>query len=316
MAKKPKTTGLMQNLGEKARKIFDRHKDDATDYGQQDLPAGINNGVAQLVDCKFDIFKTGTKFEGEYFFFAAGVVVEPVEFEGTRIEGQRTQIIEPLCVTPGRKREDVESHLAWVMNELRKLGVDTSSLDYNDLEAVVKALETEQPFFRFRTWIGTKQETGPYAGLEPRVQHQWLGVCDTPDVGNVEDIDEDGTDGTNGTNVEDVEEDSSDVTNLGIAADDNDDDAQVQLSTMAQNAGIDPEKFETWTELAEAIVAESEGGNDQYEPSVGDVFKFKPPRAKNLIELTITAVYPGKETVNGKGSNGKPYKSIPWSKLE
>jgi hypothetical protein len=195
-------SGLAAKIGKKWQAAHDSHKDDETEYSQfGELPAGIEGGIAQLVECKFDVFKSGDN-AGEYYFLAAGVVVRPKEHSGERIEGLRTQIgPEPLCDTPNRTRAKLDDHLAWIYNELRKLGVDTASIDsIAELEGVCDTLKEEQPYFKFRTWKGKPQTEGPYAGQEPRVQHQWNGITDyepDDDGGDIEDSTSPGDDNDN-----------------------------------------------------------------------------------------------------------------------
>jgi len=106
MPAKVSKSPLMAKLGNKLAESFDKHKDDETRYGGgSDLPKGIEGGIAQLVDCKFDTYKTGDN-KGEFFFYAAGIVKAPKEVGGVPIVGLRTQIgPEPLCDTPDRSRK-------------------------------------------------------------------------------------------------------------------------------------------------------------------------------------------------------------------
>lgn len=178
MAKQVTTSGIMQKLGQRLLKAHEEHKADETVYsGGGELPAGLN-AIAQLVECKLDRIKPGKDNAGEYFWYAAGVVVSPVEFAGMKVQGLRTSIMEMLCDTPKRTRETVSDHLGHVYNELRKLGVDTSQMEVKDLEATIQALKELQPHFRFHTFKGKMQTEGEYAGKEPRVNHIWDGICD------------------------------------------------------------------------------------------------------------------------------------------
>jgi hypothetical protein len=200
----PKQTGkssLASKLGDRGREAFDSHKSDETTYGQVNLPGGIENGIARLVDCKFTQIAEGKQNAGEWMFYAAGIVVSPSEHEGTQILGLRTMISEPLFDTPTRSRKTIDEHLAWVLNEFRKLGVNTDELSFDDLEGVAEQLVEGSPHFRFRTWKGSKQEivkkegkffvgdkkyateaaakaANPYVGSEPMVLHQWGGAVE------------------------------------------------------------------------------------------------------------------------------------------
>ena len=191
MAKQTARSKFLATLKKKGGdKAFDAHKADETVFSSGgNLPPGIEGGVAQLVDCKFDVFKKG-KTEGEYFFFASGVVKEPKQHNGVRVEGLRTSIIEPMCDTPGRSREDVDAHLEWVLNEMRKLGVNTAELDVEDLEETVADLREAKPHFRFRTWQGSATKQFP----NPRVNETWNGTCEYDGEDAEDDVVESSTD--------------------------------------------------------------------------------------------------------------------------
>jgi hypothetical protein len=166
--------GLFKKLGTALAKAHEAHKDEEVKYSNMgDLPPGINNGIAQLVECKFSQYEKGDQ-AGEYFFYAAGVVVSPTEHKGLRITGLRTSIMEPLCDTPTRSRKTVDEHVGWIYNELRKLGCDTSSLTPDNLEEVAAMLKEAKPFFQFRTWAGQPSAEYP----DPRTNHTWNGVCE------------------------------------------------------------------------------------------------------------------------------------------
>lgn len=200
MPKQVGKSSLASALGDRARGAFEEHKADPTEYGNIELPGGIENGIAQLSDFKFTQVKEGSQNAGEWMMYAAGIVVSPNEVDGTPIKGLRTQISEPLFDTPTRTRKTVEDHLAWILNEMRKLGVDTAELGFDDLEDIAESLRESKPYFRFRTWkppmtviekradgkwyVGGKKyateamakQANPYAGTESRVNHMWAGV--------------------------------------------------------------------------------------------------------------------------------------------
>lgn len=172
-------SGFLAKHGDRMRKAFDAHKGDETEYSNfGDLPAGVE-GVAQLVECRLTQVKEGKRNAGEWLFYAAGAVKQPAEFEGQRLFGRRTSITCPLYDTPDRQgRKTLEEHLAWVTNELRKLGVDTAEMDVEELPDTLAAVKEAAPHFRFRTWKGDKQTQGRYKDQEPRVQHFWEGIVD------------------------------------------------------------------------------------------------------------------------------------------
>src|SRR5690349_21501065 len=135
MPKQTAKSDLFKKLGDKGKAAVREAQTVEVSYDNfGDLPPGINNGVARLVDCKFTQIAEGKQNAGEFMFYAAGVVVAPKEHEGIPVEGLRTQISEPLFDTPTRSRKTVADHLKWIYNELGKLGLDVSTLDENNLE--------------------------------------------------------------------------------------------------------------------------------------------------------------------------------------
>lgn len=180
VAKKQGGSVLQQKLGSKVGAAIANHSNDPTtvnDYG--DLPPGLS-GIAQLVECRFGVIDPGKTNAGECYLYAAGIVVSPEEFTDAeqntiRVAGMRTQITEVICDTPDRSRKTIEDHIDWIMNEFRKLGVDTSTFtSVEDLEAAAAALKELKPTFRFRTSLGKANERYQ----EPRVFHNWNGAVE------------------------------------------------------------------------------------------------------------------------------------------
>lgn len=176
-------SGLLGKLGDKLVKAHEAAKGAETKLSSAgELPAGIENGIAQLKTCKISQYEKG-EAAGEYFFYARGIVKSPAEVGGTPIKGLGTSIMEPICDTPKRSRKTVKDHIDWVYNQLRLLGIDTNAIDLSGakgvtLESVCAALEEQKPYFRFRTWKGEKATEGRYKDQEPRVNHDWRGVVE------------------------------------------------------------------------------------------------------------------------------------------
>ena len=83
--------GLMATVGKKGQSAIAAHvADETTFYTGGNLPEGIDAGIAELIDCRFDTYKKGDN-EGEYFFLAAGIVKEPATIGRILIRGLRTQ---------------------------------------------------------------------------------------------------------------------------------------------------------------------------------------------------------------------------------
>lgn len=292
MAKVQARSGLATKLGNSLDAAVDAHKNDETTINAGGLPAGIEGGIAQLIECKFAQYKTG-KMKDEFYFMAAAIVVEPKKFkdaQGNEVvtEGARTQIGPiPVCDTPGRTKAKLADHIATILNEFRKLGVDTKNVTASTMEAVAAALKAAKPYTKFRTWVGKPQEAeelangqvkvsdktfpnmgaakaaNPYLGQAPSVQHDWQGVVQYEGAAPA-------LDGAVADNTAEAEAepeaqqeeaaDNADYAQLGADADGGDKEAQSQLQQLAEAQGIDADNIETWAEVAE-LVANGGGGD-------------------------------------------------------
>ena len=351
MAMQKAKTGLAAKLGMRGREAFEGHKADETKLmgGGGELPAGIDPGIAQLVECKFDTYKEGEN-QGEYYFYAAGTVVSPKEvvINGSKvpIEGLRTSIMEPLCDTPNRKRADTDAHMQWVLNEFRKLGVNTKEIGFDDLENVAAALKEEAPYFRFRTWQGKPTTEYP----DPRVNHDWRGHCEYhPDESD--DV-EDNTDNVPPPKAATVKTapapvkreavpkvapkretvkalDADDLMALAEAADAGDDEAAIKLAGQAKLFNVDAESAPSWADVAQMIADNAEASEEEvqeedakarsdWQPEKGDVYTYKPKGSRKGVECEVTAVFEDSGKVNLKNlEDGKStYKGVLWGDLE
>ena len=374
MPKKTTNSGLLKKMGSRGQKAFDAHKGDDTKFSAAgELPAGIEGGIAKLVDCKISKYEKGDQ-KGELFFYAAGIIVSPVEHNSQRVEGLRTSIMEPLCETPTRSRKTFDDHLDWMLNQLRMLTLDTGELDFDNLEDALDVLKDAGVHFRFRTWQGEPTDQYP----NPRVNHQWNGQIDyaetddddgvvdgtseEPPVEQTQSADPDDLDAlavaadegdddavstlTEKATLLDITQDQLDetpswadvvelienaeksekgaeeafptFTELGTLADDNDDEeAKTSLTNAAEARQLDPDEYPSWLELAEELetapVVKLEKAN---QPDKGDVWYYKPPGKRKLVECEVTAIFEKSEACNLKNlDDGSSYKSVKWSDL-
>jgi len=293
MPKQVSTSSLAARIKAKAKKAFDAAKTAEPTYDTGgNLPTGIEGGIAQLVDCCVKKIKGGKSNAGELMFFAAGVVVSPEEVNGVHIKGLRTSIMEPLYDTPTRGRKTFGEHLDWVLNEMKKLGADLSEVSEDELEGVMADLKEAKPYFRFRTWSGSKQEivkdgnkwkvgdksylseaaakaANPYAGREPTVNNTWGGtkgledyVSEEPEGAVVDETTSDAAEEAEEAEeaAAEVEEGGdNDLSELAEQADGGDEDAQRELEKLAKAADVDAANIATWAEVAEAIQAAGSG---------------------------------------------------------
>jgi hypothetical protein len=95
------------------------------------------------------------------------------------------------------------------------------------------------------------------------------------------------------------------------------------LNAKATEAGIDASQVATWGEVATMLLEGtdgSEGGDasaaEAPEPQKGELYFYKPPRARNAVECEVTAVFNGKQVVNLRNLNdGTLYRSVPYDQL-
>ena len=302
-------------IGSAVAKAVNKHKGDEVKYDTGGgLPDGIENGVARLTECKFGVYDKGD-MKGKPYFMAAGIVMEPKVHNGVKVEGRRTSIIEPVCDTPTRGRKTVEEHVAWILNEMKKLGagdaIEQFSGEGTELEEIASAVKEAGPTFGFRTWKGQKQTTGAYAGKEPRVNEVWNGLVEEPipdasDTGVVDQSSDDAPADSEpaaepepepDAEAENADEpDLDDLAKKASRAKNPDQDAQTKLKELALANGLDEtavDEAESWSAVVEMIrnaedaPAEEEPASDvAAEPQKGDVFWYTPLDSKTKKPMT------------------------------
>jgi hypothetical protein len=327
---------VFQKLGNRFLQAHEAHKEDPIVPGNQGLPAGIENGIAQLSSASFrEITGENRKHKGQIEFTATAICVSPEEHAGGR-----TSIFIPLCDTPDSKtRKTFDQNMGWLYQVLGYLGLNRTQINPQHPEAALELLVKAKPYIKFRTWKGEKQTTGKYAGQEPRVMHDWLdGTTFDPTAGPL----------ANGAvqvdngpppDAPQEGEDAPDFDTLGAAADDPNDEsgADEELKRLAAEYGFDWDasglsSLATWTEVAQAIQmgpeawaesqAEAEAAANQG-PQVGVKYKFHPmnPKTKKpdktAVEVEVVSVDEAKQTVRAKhATRPKIVYTIAFDKLE
>lgn len=328
----PTTTpgGLMKKYGNKLVTAVTKHANDETDFGFQRLPPGINNGVAQLSECYFDIYKSGPS-KDEYYFRAVGVVQSPetVIVDGGEmvVRGLTTSIMIPVCdtTTQAGKVTTQEEHVAEILNEMRKLGGDefTKGAKGTDLEALAATLAKAKPFFKFTTSVrkGMKKPDGTMGA--DGVWENWFGnkglenYVPSEGTGTVDETAQTQTAGGGAhqpptTAIAATPEEPHgevDLAALVEAANNKDPNARKKLTELAIAAGNDPKAVEaanSWEDVKTMIEAASTGGDasddqtaGEWIPQVTEQYKYKPPvkgpggkimPAKTAVDVEVTAV--------------------------
>ena len=334
-------SSFVSKMGNAGKKAFDSHKTDevkVSNFGN--LPGGISGGTARLVECKIDQYKKGD-MEGEWYFMASGVVIEPKKFNGMRLEGMRTSIgPEPLCETPNKKRATIEDHLAWVIQELKKLGGNVDDIELEDLEDLCATLKEASPTFSFTTREMPKSTDPRYKDRDPMVLHFWNGVVEEEDETEEEDdVDDDsakapakkptakeeeaappkkaGKAAATAKVEEEVEEteefsEFEDIDSLMEAAESGDEEAQLKLKELGKAVGLTNKQIDSadsWTAVGEMIQekqAESTEGAEEEDEAEEDESEEEEAGEEVVPEVEQTFLY--KPKVNNPRTKA-PYKS-------
>lgn len=317
-------TSALAGLGDAGREAVANTKGNETKgAGGGDfkpLPPDIRGGIAQVSDCGFaDFERSGVKVP---YFFARATIKEPQEFAGEVLEGRQTSVMLTMEETDFKTfQESIDD----VLNEMRKLGVDTDSIDLNDfeneLEGLADAIKVAMPYTKFGTKRG-KKKTEKYP--EGRVYENWYGHCEY-DVESNGEVDEGFTDvGSSATPKEDApespkEESEVDYVALGEVADaaGGDSESSKKLIAIAEMYGVDHQEPDSWADVAELIIATINSGAEEVAvPEVGSIYKFKPPGKRKAVPCEILSNDVTKAQANIKNSKTDDiYSDIPWDSL-
>jgi hypothetical protein len=315
MAKKSATNSLAAKLGSKGAKAVKAHASDETKMGIVDIPGGIKNGVAKLVECKFDQYKKGNN-EGEFYFLAAGIIQDNYSnLDNIPTKGLRTQIMIPVCDTKTQagKETSVEDHIANILNEMRKLGLETEDAELENMEEMASDLKEAAPYFRFSTTQSAATAQFP----NPRVWENWNGVLEDYEPEDNDEVDEEDDDEEE---VEEkptksskgrkpkaavVEEESEEESETEEEDDDEEnDDEESEEESDDDDDNDDNDDDDDDDEEEETIV-----------PEKGDECEYKEKGKRKPVTVTVTAVNEKKETCSVKDEAGKLHKEVSFDDL-
>lgn len=334
-------SSLFSKLGKSLVEMHNELKDSEITYSNfGDLPGGIENGRAQLVDAHFGEFKDGDN-KGKLFFMAQGIVVspktimDPATGEEVEVAGKYTKIgPEALCETPNArgKRKTLKAHMAWLYNELGKLGVNRAAINPQKFEETLALLVKAGPIFKFRTWKGQATEEFP----NPKVTHFWDGLAKASENGEAAPAVDDTT--AEATNEEETPvsadepqqfDETNDLSGLAEKAEAGNVKARKELADAAIAAGYtqdDVENADNWAAVVEMVNnPQTEGGEGEgtSEAAPGwakdDMAKLMvakdpkdPRKGKKLVDVLVVKVDGDKADVKDMTTN----KVIKGVKLE
>lgn len=178
MAVQVQKSQLLAKLGAKLDAVVKEHAGDEVDYGlQQGLPPGIRDGVAKLVECKFEVIPEGKKYAGNLRFVMTAVMVEPatVLYNGREmpVQGRQTWVFRNVCDTTTQKGKvtTLADNVAEIMNDMKKLGAAFDPAQgAAQLEAMAAALKKasqtpgQEIYFSISTTPRKDQVTGKETG--------------------------------------------------------------------------------------------------------------------------------------------------------
>lgn len=312
------TGKLKQAVGGSVKK----HRTDETVVpGGGDLPSGIENGIAQLVEAKIDEHKEG-EHKGKLFAFFSGVVVSVGADDPQGCIGRRASKLVFLYPSKDGKKS-MDDRVSELLNEMRLLGCDTSNMGEDDIESALEVLKGEAPHFAFRTWKGkaTTQYPNPRTNTTFNGLVEATGEAGGGSTGGVDDSSGGDTEGSSDT-PSDSSGEGEDWAALGEQADGGDSEAAEKLAAAGKEYGVDTDAAENWSVAAKEIAEKaSSGGGDggaaeannaEWKPEIDDVFDYRPKGARKDIQIKVTAVF--SKTLNAKSvEDNKPFKGLAWA---
>ena len=353
-----------------------KHANDPTELGRIDVPPGIKNGVAQVVKVYFGEVQAGKQNAGELFFRAEAVIMEPefIKVDGRQVKcrGLRTSIMEMLCDTATKANPPVATpkaeHVANVLNEMRKMGANTAGATGASLASLAAAIEQTKPYINFSTsprydqadkdkpvdqrkvtgawenWNGHEglaDYTPPEAGSRSSFQDGDAAAPSANGDGHGSDPTPDELDPPPSGSAGDAGagDEAPDLDALAAKADAQDEASIIELTNIAEAAGIDVEdgsdwaKSSTYADAIGMIQAAWAGGDEgtpepepDPEPKKGDVFHCKvpvtDPKTKKTtmkkVECKVMVVYKKNQTVDLQNLTNPRlvYKGKKWDELE
>ena len=254
----------------KARKVQD-------EYSTATLPDG--NYIAKLTKTRFGKDKNKEPYVSLDF-----TVLSPEKYKG-----QRPGRFHGLTA---RGNRTMDMCLKQLFLDLQRLGIDTSSMEVEDLPAILQQLQDAQPTCRINA------KNNPTYGLSIYINSMIPTVEEEEVEEEVEEIFEDEDDYED--DYEDEDEQSEDEDEQSEDEDDEDDEDDAIIDS--------DDEYEEYEDDDEEEVAS---------PQKGDTCMYRTERRFKPKECTVVTVNNSKETVTLRRINdNKVFKNVSWSNLE
>lgn len=316
---------------DKLDKSFNEVKNNEVEFGSGgELPSGLS-GVAKLVEAKLEAYKTGQN-QGELYQQLRGVIIQCNDplYVGGQVMVQTPLVPDPASFGERAKTEKEAVDVA--LNEIRKLGFDTSKLqNVREWRHALDSLKQAETLFRFHTFAGTNPQTKQLGKVKHYIDREFTGTLPASGAASGP-VDNTGKasngQASSGSTSAPAKPRAEDIdwTEIGSLADSGDEAAQNQITAAAKGLGWSDEDIgnaDKWSEVAAAVssgepvvtddAAGSEPSAEAWKPVKGDSVQYKAPGpGQKVEEYVVTASYT--ETLNLKRKrDDKTFMKVPWS---
>lgn len=267
----------LQKSKKDAAKRWEEAKKAKDQFKTPDIPAGVY--MARLNG----ISQGETSNNKAPFIAFQFTVIRHPEWKGTPLSILHT--VEERKTKDGEVWLTEQEALDNISVDLQRLGIETEELEGSELDEAIADLAQEKPVVQLRV-KRTKKDGVDY------VNTRILKLVDEDD--NEEEEDDD------------------------VEVDDEDEEGEEEADEAEEEDGEDDEDdADDDSESDEEEEGEDEEEGDEDPPEIGDIVKYKAPRARKPENCTVTSVNVKAETVNlTREKDDKEFKKVPWSELE
>lgn len=303
--------GLARSKDAKARLTAAKKARPGGDFNAPDLPKG-----AYILRVTAEANKTskGNLYARLNWMIMKGEFAKTSFYKDFFLEGDNDEMVQ--------KNWDALSKAVQVLADIGEEELaDFENWSTDDLCDVLDKIDSEAPLVRatLNPWIsksnGNRNLDVWFNSLIEDVASEELDV--DPDDIEGEEEEADGEEAT-----DEGDDGVIDLEALGVAADDGDEDALAKLAELAEAAGIDPDEYDTWAELAAALPEEeAEEEEEEVEEVViskDDFVYYKPKGKRTAVKCKVLSSNKAKEeaTIAEVADAKKKYSAVPWASCE
>ena len=199
MASQTGQSSIFAKLGNQTREAMAKTATKEPEIPGMNLPAGIDNGIAQVVECKFGISEPGKKNPGAMYYMSQAIVKEPeyLKTENGRIKvaGRRTMLYKEVVSPPNQQgeRKVNEKNMEWAQDQLKMLvgkNANPEMFHLDKMESTAAFIRQAKPHTLFKTYKFDKQDVknvSEEAAKGFKVKPGWY-LCNLSDDGTVKSL--------------------------------------------------------------------------------------------------------------------------------